>query len=241
MRSLIKLFLTYSIINAEKSPFLDKYIHRNEWYEEVFRPNESLDAHTITILSVISLALVSYFRVAAKEHLPGGEFHGLSSDDVRGVLTHNKFCERMFGYWRQLMRYMPNVQALTAESFTLFALNRTAAWIATKEEAERHAIVNRARSDVKTLRLKYKERKAEIRRVRRENLENERQEKERKERDRAADIQRLVKRIEEIGGLWGSASAVDEGLKKLETGARNDGKVQIEAIKTQINFRKKGR
>ena len=36
---------------------------------------------------------------AIKEYLPGGEFYELESDDVRGVPTHNKFCERMFGYW----------------------------------------------------------------------------------------------------------------------------------------------
>ena len=27
------------------------------------------------------------------------------------------FVERMFGYWKMLMMYMPNVRALTAESF----------------------------------------------------------------------------------------------------------------------------
>ena len=87
---------------------------------------------TKTILGVICTALVKYFRVAAKEHLPGGEFCNLTSDQVRGVPTHNKFAERIFGYWKQLMRYMPNVQALTAEAFTLFAMNKTSAWLAAK-------------------------------------------------------------------------------------------------------------
>ena len=64
----------------------------------------------------------------------------------------------MFGYWKSLMVYMPNVRALTAESFTLFALNRTSEWLSAKSEQERRAIIDRARRDVPSLRSKYKER-----------------------------------------------------------------------------------
>ena len=93
--------------------------------------------------------------------------------------------------------------------------------------------------DVKTLRLKYKERQADIQRCRRENLERERKEKERKDRERVEEAQQLCKKLEEIGGLWTTNDAVDAGLAKFSTGKRGEGKHKLDAIKVQINFRKK--
>ena len=93
-------------LSVGKSPFIDAYIHRDNWYAEIFKPDEELDGKTISVLSVICPALVRYFRVAAKEHLPGGEFYNLTGEDVQGVPTNNKFVEKMFGYWKSLMVYM---------------------------------------------------------------------------------------------------------------------------------------
>ena len=122
-------------------------------------------------------SLVAYFRDALKEHLPGGELYNLTSEEVKGVPTHNKYVERMFGYWRQLMRYMPNVRECTAEVFTLYACNHTGEWLQAKSDDDRRAIIAKARKDVPSIRRKYKERRAEIELARRENLEKERAEK----------------------------------------------------------------
>ena len=86
-----------------KTPFGDKYIHRDAFYACIFEPCEELDGHVITILGVIATALVKYFKVAVKEYLPGGEFAELSQVEARGVPVHNKFVERMFGYWKMLL------------------------------------------------------------------------------------------------------------------------------------------
>ena len=221
-----------------KTPFVDKYIHRDAWYEEIFWSDET-DADTATTLAIICASLASYFRGAVKEHLPGGEFFELDSEEVRSVPTHNKFVERMFGYWKQLLVYMPNVSALTAEAFTLFSLNHTYEWLAAKEATERREIIVRARKDVKSLRLKYKKRQAEILDVRRRNLEAERQLKEKREKDRVAGLQKLQKELEKIGGLWTSEEEVDSGLAKLDTPGRSANKVKLDAVKTQIAHRKK--
>lgn len=53
----------------------------------------------------------------------------LQPSDVRGVPKHNKFCERMFGYFDSLLRHRPNISTLTAEAFTLHAMNKTGEWI----------------------------------------------------------------------------------------------------------------
>ena len=57
---------------------------------------------------------------------------------------------------------MPNVRALTAESFTLFALNHTGAWLAAKTAEEQRVIVEKARKAVPALRSKFKERQVNI-------------------------------------------------------------------------------
>ena len=128
---------------------------------------------------------------------------------------------------------------LTCETFTLYSTNNTAAYLAAKSEEDRRAIVARARKDVPGIRKLYKERQAEIQRVRRENLQAERKEKERKEQERSAELERLVKAVELLGGQWRSEEAVAAGLARLTTGKRGENKIKLDAIKTQINFRKK--
>ena len=117
-------------------------MHRDSpFYETIFEPNKELDTGTLTIFQVMCTALAKYFRVAVKEFLPGGEFENLDANDVKGVPTHSKFPEWMFGYWRMLMNYMPNVGTLMAEAFTLFVRNNTYEWIKAKGDEERHAII----------------------------------------------------------------------------------------------------
>ena len=145
----------------------------------------------------------------------------------------------MFAYWKFLLNHKPNISDLSAEAFTLFALNKTGAWLDAQTEADRNQIVMNAQKDVKLMRQKYKERRIEIQNARRESLEKERLEKERKEKARVEESEKLCRKIEAHGGLWCSEQAVDDCLKKLTTGKRGDNKLQLEAIKDQINFRKK--
>ena len=76
-------------------------------------------------------------------------------------------------------------------------------------------------------------------RIRRENLAAERAEKARKEKVKSAEKERLHDRLQAIGGLWKTPYAVDEGLAKLKTGKRGEQKALLDAVKTQISFRKK--
>ena len=140
---------------------------------------------------------------------------------------------------KQLLVYMPNVSAITTEAFTLFAMNHTYDWLKSKSPAEQREIVNKSRKDVKSLHEKYKQRQAEIIEVRRQNLEAERQQKEKREKARMADLKKLQKELEKVGGLWTTDEEVDEGLAKLVTTPRNANKVKLDAIKTQIHHRKK--
>ena len=80
---------------------------------------------------------------------------------------------------------------------------------------------------------------AEILRIRRENFAAERAEKARKEKAQSAEKERLYDRLQAIGDLWKTPEAVDEGLEKLKTGKRGEQKALLDAVKTQIFFRKK--
>lgn len=213
-----------------RSPFPDHYLWKDSWWDAVFQPNDSYDTLTLTSLGIIVPSLASFLRDLLRDHLPGGIHEQLQSSDVAGVPKHNKFCERIFGYFDWLLRYRPNLSTLTAESFTLFAMNKTGAWLKAKSEVERQGIIMKAQRDTKELKKKYKERQEEIRRQRRESLELERQERERKQRERALEISNLCVKLEELGGLWDSDETICTGLAKLQTGRRGDAKNQLDAI-----------
>ena len=81
-------------------------------------------------------------------------------------------------------------------------------------------------------------RREDIQRVRRENLEKERAEKERKEIERLTELERLFKAVESVGSLWTTPESIDVGLERVTTRRRGD-KVKLDAIKSQILYRKK--
>ena len=76
-------------------------------------------------------------------------------------------------------------------------------------------------------------------RIRRDNLEKERQDKARKEEERSKELEILYMRTQELGGLWKTPEEADDRLRKLSLGRRGGQKLKLEALKTQINFRKK--
>jgi hypothetical protein len=222
-----------------QSPFPEHYLRRDEWWEEVFKVSEDYDSMTLTSLGITVPTLASLLKHHLKDHLPGGIHEQLESSEVHGVPKHNKFCESLFAYWDHLLRFRPNISTLTAEAFTLFAMNKTGQWLQAMDEVERNKVIRQAQKDTKELKNKYKERQEEIRRHRRESLEKERQERERKQRERAVEISALCVKLEALGGLWDSDGDVGEGLKKLKLGERSDDKRKLDAIKVQLQYRRK--
>jgi hypothetical protein len=194
---------------------------------------------TLTALGIIVPSLASFLKEYLKDHLPGGIHDQLEANEVAGVPKHNKFCERLFGYFDNLLRRKPNLSTLTAEAFTMFAMNKTGDWLKGLGEAERNNIIREAQKDSKELKKKYNERQEDILKTRRANLEKERVEKERKKRARAEEIRTLSVELEALGRLWESDQAVEEGLNRLKTGKRGEVKNQLEAIKVQMSYRRK--
>ena len=223
------------ILLEGKSPFPEKYLRKDAWWDAVFEPDEVLDPLTIAILGIIIPPLIVFLRTHWKDHLPGGELAQLSADQAKGLPKTNKFPETIFGYFDRRLRSVPATSTLTIEACAMWAFNKTGDWIAAKGEDERDEIISRARKDVKSIREKYKERLETIVQTRRENLERERAVKEQQQRRKAAEVTTLCVKVQSLGGLWESDDDIKEGLKKLG----NSDKVILDAIKSQMQYRRK--
>ena len=112
----------------------------------------------------------------------------------------------------------------------MFVHNKTLTWLHGKTDQEKHVLLSNARKDVKAARLKFAERMKEIERCRRANLE---------EKMRKAEKAR-VKQLEDYTsgiitwGLWQSEAQIDFHVQTvLKTKSE-----KIEALKSQLNFRK---
>ena len=96
-----------------------------------------------------------------------------------------------------------------------------------------------ARKRAPELKKQFRERELEIAKVRAERLEAKRAKMKKKEEDKANERLRLQEQIEDVG-LWKSEEAVTVGLAKVKESARGEGKGKLlEALKRQINFRRK--
>jgi len=196
------------------------------------KPNETVDDHVLTILSVLLPALTKLVEHEFKDHLPGGEHMSVNLEETKSADKHNKFPERVFAYVDHLLTHKPNITSLALESHVTFSLNKTDQWLATKDESEVQKLILSSRQEVKNEKKKFKIRECGIREKRLENLRLQFEKKAKQEENR---IKKLEKETTEIQyyGLWQSEEQVDS-----ELGMIGNEKEKEEALKAQIRFRK---
>ena len=216
-----------------RSSFPEKYLRKDAWWNAVFRPNEICDPFALTALGVILPTLIILFRSHLQDFLEGGEMVSLSEDEAKGLPKTNKFCESIFGFFDRMLRMKPATSTLTIEAFTLWTFNKTADWLAAKDDQERATIIAQTRKDSRVIKATYKERQAQIADARRESLLRLRAEKERKQREKAEEISKLCVKLHQLGGLWKTGEDIDSGIQSL--GGRKG--VILDAIKTQLHYR----
>ena len=90
-----------------KSPFDEKFLHRDAWWDEPFAPNRKLDGYAAVVAGILMKSFALFARRQFADHIDGGIHANLTADQVRGVPTHNMFLERCFGYWDQRKRHIP--------------------------------------------------------------------------------------------------------------------------------------
>lgn len=115
----------------------------------------------------------------------------------------------------------------------MFVHNKTLDWLAGKTDNEKEILLSKARKNVSTIRLKFKERMKQLEIKRRLNLEEKLRKAENVEKKKR--IQKLQDYTSKIitWGLWQSDEQVNFNLNLCTS--KND---KIEALKAQLNFRR---
>ncbi|XP_060765350.1 uncharacterized protein LOC132873624 [Neoarius graeffei] len=216
------------------SPFPD-LVKKDCYLRSLVEPCAEYDEMVASRLCVIFPALAMVIGKQCQEHLPGGQYSLSDGSDVRkqfaGVGKHSKFSESAFAYMDNLLRYKPHIGTLGSESYIMFALNKTADWLAAKSEKEKCTLIKAAMKMTSTLKQQYAERCKMVSQKRRE----QQQLKWEAEQKRKAAV---LKAKEELTndiihyGLWRSPGDVDRALDDLPTK-----KEKIAALKVQLKFR----
>ena len=203
-------------------------------YDSLIEPSQ-YDTDCELFLSVILGALSKYVEQKFKDFLPGGLYSRPSDEQkskAESVEKHNKFSERVFAYYDNLLRFKPHIQTLASEAYVAFTINKTGEWLNEKSSGEIKRLVSKARKEVHSLRLTFKRRKDIIMQRRREKLEENMR---RKEADEARKLQQQEEITEQViyYGLWQTEEQVDAVLSTIPTKAE-----KIKALKVQLKFRK---
>lgn len=210
------------------------YVKEDIVYDTLVAPSH-YDDDCEMILSILLAALTKYVVQKFKDFLPGGVFSQPSEEmkvKMKSVEKHNKFSERVFAYYDNLLRYKPHVNTLASEAYIAFAVNKTGKWLKEQPEDKATELVSSARKEVAVIRRNFKNRQEIIKQRRREKLEEARRTKE----EQAA---RELKKLEDITneiiyyGLWQSTEQVDSMLETIKSKSE-----KVKALKAQMRFRR---
>jgi hypothetical protein len=221
---------TESFMAGELQVF-SEHVKKDREYEYIIKPSK-YDEACVGLLKVILAAICSLCKRLYKEHLPGGKLVGLDASKIKGVPKTSCFAESIFGQLDHFMRTKPRLKTLAAESFIMFANNRTLQWLNSKDENERDQLIKEASKSVKSLKQTYKARVHEIETNRRITIQEKIQKNENLERKRLQKQENSTKEIIHHG-LWQSENEVDNMIESYENAT-----LKIEALKAQLKFRK---
>ena len=151
-------------------PFGDEVEIREDLVYESLVEQSEYDNEYESFLSVILVALAKYVNRKFEDFLPGGIYSDPSDElksKVGSVEKHNKFSERIFAYFDNLLRFKPHINTLASEAYITFSVNRTGELLSTKSEEESSALVEAARKEVSVIMKNFKERQENIKEHRR--------------------------------------------------------------------------
>ena len=228
-----------SILLYGDSPFEDKYLRKDKWWDKVFKPDPRFDADTLTVLGVILPAMAVYTKRNFADYLPGGKHANIQKEDVKGVPKHNKLCERVFGMWDYAKRHSPNKSEIVIEAKLCFSFNNTAEWLNSLDDESKRQIIQQSRKETAAVEAKFKERQDILRQKAEEAMKRKQDEAHQKEQQRLAEVDALREKVNDLGGVWKTEAQVDEALAKVKRGARGGKGKLVEAVKTQIAYRRK--
>lgn len=216
-------------------PFGDRTtVHRDALFDHLLTPYEH-DDKVAAVLMVVMPALAQLCQKLFVDHLSGGKWQNVTDASrlkASGSMKHNIYSESVFGYLDQIFRTKPNISTLAAESFIMFANNKTLSWLQEKEQSVQTTLVRQAIKDGAKLREKFKDRVDIIRQNQRKALDDRRRQVEEQQQRRIEKLENFTNQII-FYGLWQSENQVDAAL--IEIQACTEKKA---ALKAQMNFRK---
>jgi len=147
----------------------------NHIFQSLIQPAECDDI-VCAILKVVLSGICKTFQHLFADFINDGKWKMMRTDDelrqkTISVPKHNKFSETIFGHLDRLLREKPNIKLLANESYIMFVHNKTLDWLAGKTDNEKEILLSKARKNVSTIRLKFKERMKQLEIKRRLNLE----------------------------------------------------------------------
>ena len=220
-----KLFVSFANQEKTKSDVI---------FQDLIRSSD-VDDKVQTILLVMLPAMARLLSSIFADHLPGGKWGTPTQqlrDKLKGLPSHNKYSESIFGHLDHLVREKPCITTIASESYIMFTHNHTLEWLKQKDSSERAQLLHHARREVKHLRRKFKTRQAEIQAKRRTAIA----EKIRLGQEaQARKLRKKEKETEDVihWGLWQTEKQVDVMLADITSRAE-----QMKALKAQLNFRK---
>ena len=150
--------------------------------------------------------------------------------ETQSVDTTNVEAERDFGILDRLTKLKPKAQDIVHESIIMFTRNKTGEWRDKLSEGNLKKATNFARNSKKQQKLVYLAKKKHIQETRIAKLRESMEEKERKEKSQAEEREKLLKQLNEYGGLWGEAEAEEK------VAAFSTEKDRKSALKVQLCF-----
>lgn len=223
------------LLSGEARLFADFPPSIDSIYDSLLKPNEN-DATVQEILQAIFTAFSVLLQRMVKDHLPGGAYdqpHDEMLRETKSVPKTNVVSERDFAQLDRLLREKPNASTLSLEGMIMFSNNKTGDWLRSKPEEERQKLLKTARSKAPEFRQLFQQRRqamleerARVQRAKKQAIAHKRAQ-ERKQKER------LTEHIIQMG-LWQTIEQVEAGLQKCKSKT-----AKINAIKTQIGFRKK--
>jgi hypothetical protein len=212
-------------------PFGDAVdVKKDHIYTSLTTENAVLDGCTEVMLGVLLPAISKLCCKMFVDHLPGGKFAEATPalySAAQGAPKHNKFAEQAFGYWDGLLRYRPHISTLSSESYVMFCLNKTAAWLQGQEDD----VIIKAQKQGRELTRLFKIRREAIIATQLAALQAKRLQIEQQRVKRLRELEEQTDAIVSHG-LWQSAESIDTESKLQSVSEK------LEALKAQLRFRK---
>ena len=218
----------------------DHLLRQHEKVDEVYKVLFIGTQDDCVVQELLQLLFKSFAATVQRlllDHLPGGQYNSVTDialvEETKSVPTTNVSPERDFAILDRLMSEKPNATHIALESLLLYSHNKTSAWLQSQPPNEREKLLKAARSLSQTQRTKFQKRREEVLIKRQDGVRRKEQEYLKKKEKDIKLKESLTKKIQKFG-LWTTRAEVKEGLKQLKSA-----KSKVEALKIQINFRRK--